>query len=70
MFDLNNISKAAPLLVRRPAIKDESDIALFKYNSVIITLAPQFGISPINAVIKGPKIVLLRNNFDRNSSPT
>lgn len=70
LFDLNNTRRAAPLLESNPDNNDARDMALFKYNSVMITLAPQFGISPIKHVINEPNIVFLRSNLDRYSSPT
>ena len=70
LFDLNNTNRAVPLLDRRPASSAGNDIALFKYNSVRITLAPQLGINPISEVINEPKILFLRRILDSNSSPT
>jgi len=66
---LNNTSNAVPLPVNNPDISDAKFIALFRYNSVNITLAPQFGINPIKLVINGPNIVFFRNNFDKYVSP-
>lgn len=53
LFSLNNTIRAVPLPVKSPAINEDKLIALFKYNSVSITLAPQFGISPTRLVING-----------------
>ena len=69
LFPLNNTIIAVPLPVNSPHINDEIFIALFKYNSVNITLAPQLGINPIILVTNGPNIVSFRNNFDKKSSP-
>ena len=69
LLPLNSTIRAVPLPVNSPLINDDTFIALFKYNSVNITDAPQFGISPIILVISGPNIVSLRNNFDKKSSP-
>ena len=66
---LNNTRIAVPDPVRRPLIKDGRLIALFKYSSVNITLAPQFGIKPIKLVITGPNILSFNSNFDNRSSP-
>ena len=68
LFDLNNITNAIPEFVNRPASNEPSDKALFKYNSVIITDAPQFGISPISDEINGPKIEPCNNILLNNSS--
>ena len=73
LFDLNNITNAIPELVNRPANNEPKDKALFKYNSVIITDAPQFGISPISDEINGPKIepcnnILLSSSSNPNSN--
>ena len=68
-FSLNKIIKAVPLPVRRPLISDDMLIVLFIYNSVKMTLAPQFGINPIRLDISGAKIDPLRKIFDKNSSP-
>ena len=51
-------------------IAADKEIALFKYSSVKITLAPQFGINPIRHVINDPKMLSLSNILDKNSSPT
>ena len=59
MFVLNNTTKATPLPVNKPDISEENGIILFKYNSVIITDAPQLGIRPIKLVISGEKILFL-----------
>ena len=53
---LNKTNKETPLPVSRPAIAEPNVIAPFKYNSVITTLAPQFGIKPTKLEIKGPNI--------------
>ena len=52
-FDLNNIKSATPLLVNKPDIVDPKGRRLFKYNSVIKMLEPQFGIKPISPLING-----------------
>lgn len=70
LFPLNNTIRAVPLPVKRPLINDDKLMALFRYSSVSITLAPQLGIKPIRLVMNGLKIVSLRNSFDRKSSPT
>ena len=70
LFDLNSTKRAAPLLDNNPDINDAIDIELFRYNSVNITLAPQFGIRPIRHVMNGPNIVFFRSIFDKYSSPT
>ena len=57
LFTLNKTSKATPLPVSKPDTHDANDITPLKYNSVIITLAPQLGISPIKLDIKGAKIL-------------
>ena len=54
LFSLNNTISAVPLPVNKPAINEDKLIALFKYSSVNIILAPQLGISPIRLVINGP----------------
>ena len=41
-------------------------MVLFKYNSVNITLAAQFGINPIRLVMNGDNILLFNNIFDRH----
>ena len=69
LLPLNNTIIAVPLPVSKPLINDDMLMALFKYNSVNITEAPQFGIRPIILVISGANIVSLRNSFDRKSSP-
>lgn len=66
---LNNTIIAVPLPVSNPLISADIFIELFKYSSVNITLAPQFGIKPIKLVMNGPKIVFFRNSCDRKSSP-
>ena len=62
---LINTSIAAPDDVNSPPINEPNDIELFRYNSVSITLAEQFGISPIRLVINGPNIVFVKNIFVR-----
>ena len=62
---LNNIIIAIPLPVNKPLIKLPKLIALFIYNSVNITLAPQLGISPIKLDINGPKKLSLSNILDK-----
>ena len=69
LFDLNNIIIATPLPVSNPAIVDDSDSMLFKYNSVITTDDAQFGINPIKLVKNGVNILLLLNKLLNNSSP-
>ena len=54
-----------PLFVRSPPIREPNVIVLFRYNSVKITLAAQFGISPINPVINGDNILFVSSIFDR-----
>ena len=51
------------------SINAPSDMALFKYSSVNITLAAQFGISPIRLVINGDNILFVSNILDRYFSP-
>ena len=58
-----NTSMAAPEDVNSPPISEPNDIERFRYNSVSITLAEQFGISPIRLVINGPNIVFVKNIF-------
>ena len=70
LFPLNNTTSAVPLSVNKPLISEDKFIALFKYNSVNIKLAPQLGISPIKLDINGPNIVSFRNIFDKKPSPT
>lgn len=62
---LNRINKDDPLLVNSPPIRAPNVSVLLRYNSVNITLAAQFGISPIRLVIRDEKMVLFRNIFDR-----
>lgn len=69
LLPLNRITSAVPLPVNKPLISEDIFIALFKYNSVRITLAPQFGINPIKLDTNGPKNVSLRNILDKKSSP-
>ena len=69
LFILNSTSKATPLPVSNPAITEANDITLFKYNSVNITLAPQFGIKPIKLDINGLKKLSFKNNFSMLSFP-
>ena len=45
LFSLNNTISAVPLPVNKPAINEDKLIALFKYSSVNIILAPQLGIT-------------------------
>lgn len=59
-----------PLLVRSPPIREASVIVLFRYNSVIITLAPQFGIRPIRLVMNGDSSLFVNNVFDIKLSPS
>ena len=66
---LNNTKIAVPEPVKSPLINDGKLMALFKYNSVNITLAPQFGISPIKLVTNGANMLSFNNNFDNRSSP-
>ena len=61
--------RAVPLPVNNPLINEDIFIALFKYNSVNITLAPQLGINPIKLVINGAKMVFFSKSFDKKSSP-
>ena len=65
LLDLYRIRSAVPLLDRRPPINADIDIALFKYSSVKMTLAPQFGINPIRQVTNGPKMLSFNNIFDK-----
>lgn len=65
----SNIRREEPLLVKSPPINAPSDMALFKYSSVNITLAAQFGISPIRLVINGDNILFVSNILDRYFSP-
>ena len=65
LFSLNNTISAVPLPVNKPAINENKLMALFKYNSVNIILAPQLGISPIKLVINGPSIVPFSKIFDK-----
>ena len=58
---LNKINKAIPLLAKSPAINEPKEIALFKNNSVIITLEAQLGISPNKLITNGPKILSFKN---------
>lgn len=71
LFSLNNTISAVPLPVNKPAINEDKLIALFKYSSVNIILAPQLGISPIRLVINGPSMVplvrFLINSLHRHS---
>lgn len=60
-----NINRDAPAPVNSPPIKEASVMELFRYNSVSITLAEQFGIKPIKLVINGPNMVFDRNILDR-----
>ena len=69
LLSLNSTNMAVPLPVSRPLINELKLIALFKYNSVSITLEPQVGINPIKLVINGPNSVFFRNIFDSKSSP-
>ena len=66
---LNSIIKAVPQLVKSPAVKAAKVMELFRYNSVNMTLAPQFGISPIRHVMNEPSMVFFSNIFDKKSSP-
>ncbi len=59
-----------PLLVRSPPIREASVIVLFRYNSVIITLDPQFGIRPIRLVMNGDSSLFVNNVFDIKLSPS
>lgn len=65
LFSLNNTISAVPLPVNKPAINEDKLIALFKYSSVNIILAPQLGISPIRLVINGPSMVPFSKTFDK-----
>ncbi|PIV07460.1 hypothetical protein CO168_03015 [Candidatus Shapirobacteria bacterium CG_4_9_14_3_um_filter_36_12] len=47
----HNINSPKPPLADSPAMAGPKPIVFFKYNSVIVTDATQFGINPINAVI-------------------
>ena len=60
---LNNIIIAIPLPVSSPLIKLPKLIALFIYNSVNITLAPQLGISHIKLDINDPNKLSFKNNL-------
>ena len=69
LLTLNKTSKATPLPVNKPDIKDPNEIILLKYNSVIITLEAQFGINPIKLDKIGPKILFLNIMLPKFSSP-
>ena len=69
LFVLNSINIATPLPVNSPAIHEPNDIVLFRYNSVMATLAPQLGISPIKLDINELNILFFKNNFSIVSSP-
>ena len=68
-MDLNKTIKATPLPVNKPDKVEAKLIVLFKYNSVIIILAPQLGIKPIKLVINGPNKLFLYRILDRYSEP-
>ena len=57
LLDLNKTNIATPLPVNKPDIAVPNEMIPLKYNSVIITLAPQLGISPIKLAVKGAKML-------------
>ena len=66
---LNNTNKPRPQPVSKPDNNVPIVISLDKYNSVIITLLAQFGISPIKLATKYVTIFLLINKLLSLSSP-
>ena len=68
LFCLNRISIPTPEPDNNPDRQLPKLIILFKYNSVIITLAAQLGISPKILVIMGVNILLLLTKLIINFS--
>lgn len=69
LLDLNNTNTPTPELVKSPEINELNDMAFPINNSVKITEEAQFGINPINEVIKGANMLLFKNILFRKDSP-
>lgn len=66
---LNKTKIPTPLPVNKPAIAEPNVIVPFKYNSVMIILAPQLGIKPTKLDINDDNGLFFKNILEITSSP-